>query len=553
MIGGAFAKWWLEEAALLWMGELDVAHQKFEGGLPSRLQLVAYGGPVWMPVPGLSVGAAYEAFAEDLSVRGTTRQAVDLEAPVMPPDHALTARQREILERWFAQGGPKGTRENRAPQAQLTSPLALPPVVDQSLEVQVRSWDQDGDGLWTQVAAREVGATEETVLGPRLGGGLRTTVLDTGVLASGRTFQLLALVDDGFSDDPAANRTPVVLGELTVDHGAAGTAPSVTLLRPNLPQPLFGTTEIAWTATDPDPGDALTIDLDLYRVLASGALQFEGSITADLPPGTQTYSWTPTGIPAENADGTAISYSVRVTATDGVGNVRFDHSDAPFTLAPPPRTTTLTWADVKPIFLTYCEKCHGEPARSPKLEYFRLDKYDAADTEAPANADQGVYELRGEVYQKVFVAGTMPPAAEPQPTAAQLEQLKNWLLGGAPRGGGPVDGPPTFSWNTPSDSAITKTLTGTVTLNWSATDPEGLPFTAGAIFVAEISAPADQAATCGTSTTGWTEVPGIDLSTGTTPWTAPRLGYFCFQGQVTDAAGQTTVKIAARPVKYSSR
>jgi hypothetical protein len=74
-IGGAFGKWWIDSAKLMWMAELDYAHQSFSGGFPSRSQLVAYAGPVWMPTNGLSLGAAYESFAEDLSTAGTTRHA----------------------------------------------------------------------------------------------------------------------------------------------------------------------------------------------------------------------------------------------------------------------------------------------------------------------------------------------------------------------------------------------------------------------------------------------------------------------------------------------
>lgn len=477
--------------------------------------------------------------------------AVERNEPVMPPTHALTERQRELLSRWHREGAPKGTRENQPPQAVLVSPTVAPEVVDQSLEVELRSWDDDGDGLWTELAAREVGGTEEHPLSPRLGQGLRRATLDTGTLASARTYELLAIVDDGHSDLPEENRTVVPLTTFQVDHGARGTAPSIRLLRPNGGDTLFGAVEIAWTASDPDPGDTWTVDLELYR-LSGDALQLVETIASGLAQAAQSHTWTP-DVPAQGAGGEAIYYLVRARVTDAFGNTRADDSDAPFTLAPPATVTQYGWEDVRPIFATYCLECHGQPAKTAALEDFRLDKYDASDPAAPANGDLGVYEMRGDVYQRMIVSQNMPPAAEPQPSGAELALVQDWLLGGAPRGGGPTDAPPSFSWNTPNDSAITRTTTGTVTLNWTVSDPEGQPLASGKIFVAELSAPADQQAHCGAGTTGWTEVTGMDITAGSAPWTAPKLGYFCFKAEVEDAAAQRTVRIAARPVKYAAR
>ena len=101
---------------------------------------------------------------------------------------------------------------------------------------------------------------------------------------------------------------------------------------------------------------------------------------------------------------------VRVTATDRLGvppNTRSDSSDTPVSIARG-GTTTLTWDDVKPIFVTYCVECHGQPARTVSLEAFRLDKYDASDPEPPANGDPGVFEMKGAVYQRAIVILTAP-------------------------------------------------------------------------------------------------------------------------------------------------
>jgi hypothetical protein len=81
----------------------------------------------------------------------------------------------------------------------------------------------------------------------------------------------------------------------------------------------------------------------------------------------------------------------------------------PFTLAEGGGTTEYVWADVRQTFITYCTECHGQPARSPALEYFRLDKYDAGDPAPPQNGDLGLYEMGGKVYEKLVQTGTMPP------------------------------------------------------------------------------------------------------------------------------------------------
>ena len=74
--------------------------QRFQiPGAPSRGQLAAYAGPVWIPLRGLSVGAAYQTFVEDLSVAGTARHAVDLWASYLPISHVevmLSARAQGI-------------------------------------------------------------------------------------------------------------------------------------------------------------------------------------------------------------------------------------------------------------------------------------------------------------------------------------------------------------------------------------------------------------------------------------------------------------------------
>jgi hypothetical protein len=86
MQGGVHAKVWIEPAKLMLQGEVDGVHQTFATG-GSRNQLAAYVGPVFVPSRGLYTGAAYEAFAEDLSVHSVLRQAIGVWLSVLPRAH----------------------------------------------------------------------------------------------------------------------------------------------------------------------------------------------------------------------------------------------------------------------------------------------------------------------------------------------------------------------------------------------------------------------------------------------------------------------------------
>jgi mono/diheme cytochrome c family protein len=360
------------------------------------------------------------------------RVAVDHEAPVMPPDYALTDRQRELLDRWIANGAPKGTRDNHAPELALVSPLDAT-TADQQLDVKLRTWDADLDGLAVQLWYRDLtdpGAGERPI-GALVGGGDRTFALDTGTLASTHTFALYAVLDDGYDDDPANNRTEVpVIPELRIDHGAHGTAPVVQLVSPNGGETLIDTATITWTASDPDAGDSLTYALELMNVDGDGnATDVAVSIATGLTNlSSLSYAWT---IPPTITDGTP--FELRVTATDTTGNVRSDDSDHPVYVAKP-ATTTYGWADVRPVFETYCSACHAGDSKTPAIDYFCMLKYDAGDPDPACEAsDDGVFETKGLVYQRLVSAKSMPPASEMKPTQAEIDMVGSWILGGAPR------------------------------------------------------------------------------------------------------------------------
>jgi cytochrome c553 len=475
--------------------------------------------------------------------------AVDHETPAMPPDYSLTDRQRDILARWSEQGAPKGARSNQVPEIELVSPQGAT-TADQSLDLSIRSWDPDLDGLVVQLWAHDLattGADQDLPLGAPVGGGLRAATVDTGQLASKHGFEIYANLDDGFADDPTQNQTrATVIPSLAVDHGARGTAPTVKLVAPNGGEALIGTTTITWTASDPDAGDTVTIDLALIAVASDGTETMTAAIASGLA-NTGSYAWMiPSTIPATDGAGAAIPYRIRVTGTDALGmprNVRSDESDGTVTLAQA-TTTTLTWADVKPIFATYCLACHGQPAKTAALDYFRLDKYNAADPVAPINGDQGAYEMRSTIYTRLVVQANMPPAAQPQPSAQDRQKIGDWILGGAPEGGGgPTDQQPTFTWTAPS---ATQSSGATVTLTWMASDAEGL-----------MSGKLEYVKANGVPTSGcpplnptWATVTDpkatATLSGALTwsdsfVWTLPSTttGYYCFRGSVTDTANQT--------------
>jgi hypothetical protein len=82
---GVHGKVWIAGAKLLMQGELDGVREMLDGG--DRNQLAAYVGPVFVPSRGIYAGLAYEAFAEDLAVRGLLRQAVDAYVSVLPHAH----------------------------------------------------------------------------------------------------------------------------------------------------------------------------------------------------------------------------------------------------------------------------------------------------------------------------------------------------------------------------------------------------------------------------------------------------------------------------------
>ncbi|NVB84163.1 MAG: hypothetical protein HOV81_37655 [Kofleriaceae bacterium] len=491
-------------------------------------------------------------------------------APAMPPDYALTDRQQEILTRWLANGAPKGTRDNHTPQIQLIAPTDVP-TADQSIDTTFRSWDDDLDGLVVQLWAHDLMTDEDLPLGMQVGGGLRSVAIDSGTLASKHDFEIYAILDDGYADDPTQNKTRATLiPRVSIDHGARGTAPSVTLVAPNDGGTLIGAVPITWTAVDPDVDgggapDTLTIDLALVRYAADATTEVSTeSIATDLP-NTGAFTWNiPATLAASDASG-PIPYRIRVTATDSLGvppNIRSDDSDVPF-FVEQPVATTITWADVKPLFVQYCADCHGQPAQSPALDPYCFVEYEKGEAVPPCEVDDvGVFEKRTDVFTRVVTQANMPPNSAPKPTQAERDKIKAWLLGGAPYGNGPTDARPTLTWTAPGSATLDGT-SGAAMLAWTIGDAEGLA--GDVIQFVKVNGPPTcnltqtcPSLTASTSDATWAanevtrSMQSGSTQTRTFSWPRPASGSgcYCVRGSVTDTANQTTTVVANKPVRF---
>ncbi len=96
-VAGLHGKVWLADKVLV-QAEADGVREMFDGP-GNRWQLATYAGPVWVAARGLYVGAAYQAFAEDLQVRSVLRQGLDGWVSWLPIAHVeimASARAQRI-------------------------------------------------------------------------------------------------------------------------------------------------------------------------------------------------------------------------------------------------------------------------------------------------------------------------------------------------------------------------------------------------------------------------------------------------------------------------
>lgn len=87
-IGGGYAKYFLESANVLFMGELDLTLQTFDAaGSGSRAQLTGYASASYFPIQGLMVGGAIQRHDTDVSVADTGYDALQLSLQFFPRSH----------------------------------------------------------------------------------------------------------------------------------------------------------------------------------------------------------------------------------------------------------------------------------------------------------------------------------------------------------------------------------------------------------------------------------------------------------------------------------
>ena len=84
--GGAVGKVWIEKGKALFLAEADLLRQVVSGG-GGETGVVSYLGVDVFPKRGWMVGVADEIYSEDLAVKGTARNALDLEVNFFPWAH----------------------------------------------------------------------------------------------------------------------------------------------------------------------------------------------------------------------------------------------------------------------------------------------------------------------------------------------------------------------------------------------------------------------------------------------------------------------------------
>ena len=84
--GGAVGKLWIEGVRLLFLGEADFIRQQLTQAGVGQNQFVSYLGVTYF-IRGFMIGGAYEVYQENLAVKGTLREAADLELNLFPWAH----------------------------------------------------------------------------------------------------------------------------------------------------------------------------------------------------------------------------------------------------------------------------------------------------------------------------------------------------------------------------------------------------------------------------------------------------------------------------------
>ena len=96
---GSFGKWWMREAELLWLAELDGQRQWFDHG-PGRNQVAGYLAAAKWLTRGVLVTGALHVWDPDIALRASSRAAAELDVQYFPRAHI----EVHLLTRGSGQG-----------------------------------------------------------------------------------------------------------------------------------------------------------------------------------------------------------------------------------------------------------------------------------------------------------------------------------------------------------------------------------------------------------------------------------------------------------------
>lgn len=128
-----------------------------------------------------------------------------------------------------------------------------------------------------------------------------------------------------------------------------------------------------------------------------------------------------TDVPLKTALCSELMGALQVPPQDLIGPGR----PCPTASAPPPPRPP-TWAEVQPILLRSCSRCHGATTTGSGRTDFRLDVY-----ETVGNV-KGARDMAPRIRARAVVLFTMPPASASAPLNTERELLGRWVEAGAP-------------------------------------------------------------------------------------------------------------------------
>ena len=322
----------------------------------------------------------------------------------MPPNGpALSDRQRDVLEKWYAAGAPRGDG-NALPA--LTVVKAPATTVDQELTLTYRISDGDRDaGYGTLTAAQGTTMLEVGTLEP----GQHELTWDTGQVAPG-AYALTATIRDAQVDAMMALvEQKVELGTVTIAHTSGNTAPKVSVVSPfrdAIVTDAKSPVAVSLQVEDPDAGD--TVQTAVEAVRGSERIML-GTVMGTMSP---MVMWDTRGATASP------SWHIEATATDTKGAVRKARSRA-FVISH--QSPTVTFDQVSEIFTRRCVPCHATD-KNIIVEFDNM------------SIDGWV----STIYARVVHKREMPPRSAiglfkdyQFITEEERGQIASWILGGA--------------------------------------------------------------------------------------------------------------------------